>query len=299
MQSDIPSLESLSSTLLDLNQSMSKRTHAAFYLRSFWKIECIDILSKALKRKEDSTLIRHELAYILGQIRNPGACPLLIEILEDELDDILVRHECAEALGAIGHESSLETLQKYTQHTSPDISETCIIAIDLIKWRKNGEIIPKSQYQSVDPAPALQGIENIELLKTLMMDTSKSLFERYRAMFKLREINSDESALALVVGLSDSSALFRHEVAYVLGQMENSVTIEGLKVVLENQNEHRMVRHEAAEALGGIGGEYVKQLLARYHDDLEIVVKESCEVAIENMEYWEAFERNNSQNLVN
>ena len=47
-----------------------------------------------------------------------------------------------------------------------------------------------------------------------------------------------------------------------------------------------MVRHEAAEALGAIGGEEVDLLLSKYADDDEIVVKESCDVALDAMEYW-------------
>jgi deoxyhypusine monooxygenase len=68
-------------------------------------------------------------------------------------------------------------------------------------------------------------------------------------MFALRNMNNDEAALALVEGFKDSSALFRHEIAYVLGQMQRKITIEGLCVVLRDTNEHRMVRHEAAEVL--------------------------------------------------
>ena len=47
-----------------------------------------------------------------------------------------------------------------------------------------------------------------------------------------------------------------------------------------------MVRHEAAEALGAIGGEEVETLLSKYQDDEEIVVKESCDVALDAIEYW-------------
>ncbi len=53
-----------------------------------------------------------------------------------------------------------------------------------------------------------------------------------------------------------------------------------------DKNEHRMVRHEAAEALGAIGGEEVESLLSQFADDEEIVVKESCDVALDAMEYW-------------
>jgi deoxyhypusine monooxygenase len=37
--------------------------------------------------------MRHELAYILGQMQNRKACEVLSKILRDESDDVLVRHE--------------------------------------------------------------------------------------------------------------------------------------------------------------------------------------------------------------
>jgi deoxyhypusine monooxygenase len=56
--------------------------------------------------------------------------------------------------------------------------------------------------------------------------------------------------------------------------------------VLENSNESEMVRHEAAEALGGIGTPevlpHLKEWMAR--EDAPLVVRQSCEVAID---LWE------------
>ena len=70
------------------------------------------MLAAALLDRENTPLMRHELAYVLGQIRNARACPTLEAVLADERDDAMVRHESAEALGAIGEERSLELLQR-------------------------------------------------------------------------------------------------------------------------------------------------------------------------------------------
>jgi deoxyhypusine monooxygenase len=40
----------------------------------------------------------------------------------------------------------------------------------------------------------------------------------------------------------------------VLGQLQNKVASAALSRVLGDENEHPMVRHEAAEALGSIAG---------------------------------------------
>jgi deoxyhypusine monooxygenase len=290
-------LENHRKILLDIvTNPISKRTQSAFYLRTNGSQEAVEVIIKALQIREDSALMRHELAYILGQMQNSTACKFLSEILEDETDDLLVRHECAEALGAIGDISSIDVLTKYSKHPSPEIAETCLIALDLIDWRSKGEKTVKSQnFLSVDPAPPISTTDvTVDQLQKVLMDTSLSLFTRYRAMFALRNINTNSSALALVTGLKDSSALFRHEVAYVLGQMELSVAIEGLRDVLVDRAEHRMVRHEAAESLGNIGGPVVNQLLQEYRDDDEVVVKESCVVALDAMEYWSNFSSSSS-----
>jgi deoxyhypusine monooxygenase len=44
------------------------------------------------------------------------------------------------------------------------------------------------------------------------------------------------------------------QVAYVLGQLQNKAASAALSNLISDANEHPMVRHEAAEALGSIAG---------------------------------------------
>ena len=284
------------SCLLDLTQPISTRTRAAFYLRTQGSSRARDCIVEALQVRTDTPLMRHELAYILGQMQQPEACEALAAILSDESDDLLVRHESGEALGAIGDPTYVDVFLQFSKHERPEIAETCQIAVDLFRWReenkKTANVVDKSHnFLSVDPAPPAPLLSISELERDLL-DTSKSLFHRYRAMFALRNINSDDSALALTRGLKDASALFRHEVAYVLGQMEREVTVDALAAVLRDASEHRMVRHECAESLGAIGTDSVTELLSQFKVDEESVVGESCVVALDAMEYWKSFEEN-------
>lgn len=86
----------------------------------------------------------------------------------------------------------------------------------------------------------------------------------------------------------DPSALFRHEIAYVMGQMENVETISALSKVLNNASEHRMVRHEAAEALGAIGTSECMNILKGHAQDKDAVVRESVDVALDIIDYWQS-----------
>jgi deoxyhypusine monooxygenase len=42
---------------------------------------------------DESALLKHELAYCLGQTKNKIALPTLVEVLRDEKEDPMVRHE--------------------------------------------------------------------------------------------------------------------------------------------------------------------------------------------------------------
>lgn len=112
-------------------------------------------------------------------------------------------------------------------------------------------------------------------------------------MFSLRNRGGEEAVQALGGALlsDDSSALFRHEVAFVLGQMQHPAAIESLAGSLARTGEHGMVRHESAEALGAIEGtdaEWARceAVLRQYLNDPDTVVGESCQVALDAADYW-------------
>ena len=83
------------------------------------------------------------------------------------------------------------------------ISETCQIALDRLAWlretRSSPSIPSHKSYVTVDPAPPLP-LTTVSELKAILLDESRSLFERYRAMFALRNIGSDEAVLAICQG---------------------------------------------------------------------------------------------------
>lgn len=68
----------------------------------------------------------------------------------------------------------------------------------------------------------------------------------------------------LFSGFKANSALFRHEVAFIFGQMQDERSVPFLKKTLEDTSEHEMVRHEAAEAMGSIATEECIEVLKRY-----------------------------------
>lgn len=86
-----------------------------------------------------SALLKHELAYCLGQTGNLYAVEPLRAVLRDLKEDPMCRHEAAEALGALGDAGQLEILKEFRDREGEDVCivETCEIAIDLIEWQNS------------------------------------------------------------------------------------------------------------------------------------------------------------------
>lgn len=76
---------------------------------------------------------------------------------------------------------------------------------------------------------------------------------------------------------------YRHEIAYVFGQLSSPHSVPSLVEVLRRDHEEEMVRHEAAEALGGIATDDCLPVLQEFATKAGVprVVKESCEVALD------------------
>ncbi|KAF7650856.1 hypothetical protein LDENG_00119370 [Lucifuga dentata] len=274
--------------LVDSGQDLSLRFRALFTLRNLGGAEAVEWISKAFS--DESALLKHELAYCLGQMQDRQAIPVLTAVLKDTQQEAMVRHEAGEALGAIGDPVVLDLLKEYSQDPVVEVAETCQLAVRRLEWLQNAgekqevDGADRNPYCSVDPAPPAAR-RSVSELRSMLLDERLQLFERYRAMFALRNLGSEEAVLALADGLQCSSALFRHEIGYVLGQMQHAAAVPALCAALERLGENPMVRHEAAEALGSIGKEECLAVLQRYRGDGERVVKESCEVALDMLEY--------------
>eukprot|EP00300_Choanocystis_sp_HF-7_P024500 c25974_g1_i1.p1 GENE.c25974_g1_i1~~c25974_g1_i1.p1 ORF type:complete len:282 (-),score=58.67 c25974_g1_i1:39-884(-) len=269
-------------------EEVIERYKNIFRLRNTNSDEGVDLLIQAFW-EHPSNLLRHEICYALGQMRNARAIPFLRERLQDVSENGMVRHESAEALGAIGDLSSLDILVEYSKDPVSEVAQTCELAVSRIDWtlqrdgRGRGDAdVGLGGYMSVDPAPPPPQDADLNTLRESLKNESLSMFDRYRAMFGLRNKGGDDAAQALceVILADKHSPLLRHEIAYVLGQMQNKTTAEALAKVLADTSEHEMVRHEAAEALGCISPDSHKALLVQYEHDQNHVIAHSCQVAL-------------------
>jgi deoxyhypusine monooxygenase len=292
-----PKLPELAACIRDESEPVAKRIQCVYLLRAIGGVRAVKALAPALTSK--SVLLSHEVAYIMGQMQDLSALPFLTNTLANLQLDPITRHEAAEALAALSTERALPILQLFLNDESVEVRDTCQIAVDRIAWRrKNPDLAATeknaSHFHSVDPAPGhvpdLKSAPS-EQLGDLLCNPEKCLFDRYTAMFSLRNQNTEAAVLQLCRGFGDKSAVFRHEVAYVLGQIQHVASVPALTERLQDLKEHAMVRHEAAEALGSINDERCGPLLEAFQNsEKDSIVKESCDVALSIAEYWEDFE---------
>ncbi|KAK2665621.1 hypothetical protein Ddye_004195 [Dipteronia dyeriana] len=276
--------------LLDPTQPISERFRALFSLRNLNGSRPRNALISATR--DSSNLLAHEAAFALGQMQDAEAIPALEAVLNDFSLHPIVRHEAAEALGAIGIESNISMLKKsLVSDPAQEVRETCELALSRIEDLKTSggdsisSMTEKSPFMSVDPAAPASNCSSVAKLREVLLDEEKGMYERYAVLFALRNNGGEEAVSAIIDSLGVKSALLKHEVAYVLGQLQNKAASDALSNILRDLNEHPMVRHEAAEALGSIADDQSIALLEKFARDPEPIVSQSCEVALSMLEY--------------
>lgn len=89
---------------------------------------------------------------------------------------------------------------------SLQVAETCQLAVRRLEWLQENKQEPgASPYLSVDPAPPAEETDVTKLRETLL-DESRTLFDRYRAMFALRNLGGQAAVLALADGKGQHEA---------------------------------------------------------------------------------------------
>ena len=94
-----------------------------------------------------------------------------------------------------------------------------------------------SEFGSVDPAPPASNDQTVEKLRETLCDEQEKMFQRMRALFALRNIGGKPAVDSLADAFESSSALLKHEIAYVLGQMQDDNAVPYLIERLEDLEE--------------------------------------------------------------
>lgn len=86
----------IGNVLNDSTRPLKERFRALFTLRNIGGTTAINQIHACFK--DQSALLKHELAYCLGQMQDPTAISILTSVLEDLSQEPMVRHEAGTCL---------------------------------------------------------------------------------------------------------------------------------------------------------------------------------------------------------
>ncbi|ORE00490.1 DOHH [Hepatospora eriocheir] len=279
-------IDKISSIMKDKNVSVSVKNNIIFNCESTASDELLSVLLQN-SLTNDSVLIDHEIAYKLGQLVQENSKEFLIELMSDENKDPIVRHEAIEALGNFEDPSLISLIEKYLDSNESLVRETAYLAVRKLsvltkenKYKLNINELDTKQVNDEFSVRSPAFITKKSFIESKSMFFKGDLWEKYTALLRLRDLNTEESYEVIKKGFEDKSALFRHEVAFVMGQLNNPTFIKTLESVLNNPKEEDVVRHEAAASLGCINTEESKKILMKNLNNPIRIVRESIECAI-------------------
>lgn len=97
---DDTSVQAVGNILTDKSQPLKDRFRALFTLRNLGGEKAIDYISQCFD--DTSALLKHELAYCLGQMQDKYAIDTLSRVLADCSQEPMVRHEAGNLIQCEG-----------------------------------------------------------------------------------------------------------------------------------------------------------------------------------------------------
>lgn len=224
----------------------------------------------------ESELLRHEAMYVMGQMRAQRTFPFLVARMNDEKEFPIVRHEAGEALANFHNikEKCIPEMEKHYNSDVPVLKSTVRVGIEKLKTFSEESRLGKKFNGTIEPAEPFNKSELLEFLKNKGVEAAEQLqpdqlykivqekilssydeveeYPKYRMTYFLRDEATKEAIEVLVSMLEPEnrenvSELLRHEVSFILGQINDGSDIitKILTRVSFDEEESAIVRHEA------------------------------------------------------
>lgn len=302
----VMSLDECKAIYESADEDVCKKYSVIMTLRHHGNDAAAKILEEGYKGLGTSELLRHDVMYCMGQMRATNSVNFLLERMHDTNEKSIVRHEAGEALSNLTDikEQVIPELEKHWDSEDELLRSTVRVAVPKLKAlnensrygkKYGGTMEPAEPFNEEEVRDYLQSKEipdaqsHSELLNQVQAQLLKDYsevdeFTKYRLCYFLRDTNDLRSKEILSDLLSAenrkvTSALLRHELGFILGQINNNDTCihEALKNASLDESEHPVVRHEAILAFYDITKDeaFMDQFLK--HDDQ--LIRESVEVA--------------------
>ena len=292
---------------LSPNYNVLEKYSSILALKTHGNEEAAKILEQGYVNLGDSELLRHDVMYRIGQMKAKNSEKFLLEKINDKNEKSIVRHEAAEALSNLvdNKDQVIKELEKHWDSEDSLLKSTVRVAVPKLKTMNANSRYGKTFPGALEPAEPFNEEEICDYLKNkgievpkgkdqLLESTQKQLlssyddvdeFTKYRMMYFLRDVNTLKAREILSDLLSAknrkvTSPLLRHELCFILGQINTSndkCITDALKAASIDESEHSVVRHEAILAFYDLtkDEEFIDQFL-KHPDQL---LRESVEVA--------------------
>jgi deoxyhypusine monooxygenase len=247
---------------------------AMLALKHYGNEEAAKVLEEGYHFLGDSDLLRHDVMYWMGQMRATNSVKFLLDRVHDENERSIVRHEAGEALSNLLDikEQVIPELEKHWNSEDSLLRSTVRVAVPKLKTINANSRYGKKYGGTMEPAEPFDATEvkqylssknipepasHAELLQRVHEELKKSYeevdeFTKYRLMYFLRDTNDLRSKeilsdMLLAKNRAVTSPLLRHELCFIMGQINNNEKCihEALKEASLDENEHPVVRHEA------------------------------------------------------
>lgn len=210
-------------------------------------------------------IVRHEAAYILGELGGDEATKGLISAIHTDANKFVV-HEAMLALGTTGDYSQREMVRSFIDNEDEDLRRTASITLQRFDNIEFDVAIPT----------------NVEFLEPDdLTDFNEEI--RIQIAFELLNIGSEEAIQTLLMLLNyEDDPIVKHEIIFCLGEISSNLAIDPLLEELR-QSQNIFVVHEALMSLGTLGNPISRPTIEEFVEDPRPEISISAKIALERL----------------
>lgn len=219
---------------------------------------------KHLLKNDPSPIVRHEAAYILGELKDKECAVSLLNAINED-DNRFVVHEALLALsnrGDIQYESEIEMM---IRHSDQDVADTAVISLQRLHMKQTDFNL------------------SVEAAKKIILAIESKMEERIQASFVLMNDGSNESVDILIEALNhEPNAIVKHEIVFSLGETASKKAATALNLAIKLST-NDFVIHEILLALSTLGFKEYCETIQEYFKHPSAEIAESAEIAFERL----------------
>ncbi|MCE7733727.1 MAG: HEAT repeat domain-containing protein [Candidatus Heimdallarchaeota archaeon] len=218
----------------------------------------------SLLMNDPSPVVRHEAAYIFGEIEDRSCSEFLINAIQNDNNRFVV-HEALLALSNRGEAKTKFIIKKQINNSDSDIADTAQISLERLEMKLNDHKI------------------TLEEASEYLLDLNRKMEERIQSSFILMEEGSINSLNILIKAYhQEPNAIVKHEIIFSLGESASQKAAEILATgILNDVND--FVIHETLLALSTLGFKNYCSIIQEFVNHPSLEVSESAEIALERL----------------